>query len=145
LGVPVRKLERPVPQEQPAENSGFLFYRRKSWAEFPWLARTIIRLLYKYYGWNTDEGSLENQAFYDNFETEEEAREFAKERGWGVQALPINKPLPNETCQYGLNDMPQSSAKWVTTDRNLHFVVAPRARLAELERGAQSVIDELKI
>ena len=145
MGVPVRKVDKPVLQVEPAEREGYLFYRRKPWADFPWFSRTVIRLLYKFYGWNTDNGSLENQAFYTTFKTEEEAQAFARERGWGVQGLPINKPLPDETCQYGLNDMPRSKAKWVTTERNLSVVAVDRSRLVELDRGAQSIVDELKI
>lgn len=103
--------------------NGYYFYKRRPLAEYSWLVRVVVRLLYRRMGWNTDDGSVESQAFF--ICDEQEAKRISNETGWAFQELPVNLPLPDETCQYGLNLVPHAPAL-TTTDRNLPFVAVSR-------------------
>lgn len=77
MGVPMRAVEAP-PCER-AKREGAYFYIRKPLEEYPWLARELIRFLYKHWGFNPQDGSVESMGFYEV--TEEEAQEIAEREG----------------------------------------------------------------
>lgn len=132
MALPVRKIEGlPVCQLEGAERA-YYGYKRKPVSEYPLLARLLIRFLYRRYGWNTDDGSVESVGI---FTSEEIAREVADKEGWGFQELPVNQPLPEETCQFGLNDFPKSDARKQIVNRRLGYVAVPRHVIRTLEKA----------
>lgn len=123
MGIPVRCVNGATPLK---DGDVCVFYKLRWWRTYPFITRTVIRRLYKHHGWNTHDGSFELQAVINTFKTVEEASAYAKERGWGVVVMPLNAPLPNETCQYGYNDVPDSNADYVTVNRDLEMMAVPR-------------------
>lgn len=120
--------------------SAYLVGKRKPVSELPRIWRWLARKAYQYTGWASDYG-IESQAICTSREL---ADEMVVNGGpnWFVQELPINTPLPDETCKFRLMTFPGSDAVAVYDHRHAPFIAVPRKDVAELA-NVEKRLDEL--
>lgn len=86
--------------------SAFYVGRRRPLSDLAWWKRWLVRAVYFTVGWCTGDG-IEAQAICTSREL---AEQMASRPGWFIHELPINTPLPDETCRYRLHVFPGSDA-----------------------------------
>jgi hypothetical protein len=110
--------------------SAFFVGKRKPISELPRFWRWLARLVYWKTGWASDYG-LESQAICTSEEMADAL--IAEHPNWFKQELPINTPLPDETCTFKLMTFPKSEAANGYQNRQAPFVALPVNDLAGLE------------
>ncbi len=120
--------------------SAFFVGKRKPISELPWLWRALARFVYRRTGWASDHG-IESQAICTSREMAEAL--CAENKNWFIQELPINTPLPDETCKFKLMTFPRSDAVELYNDRRAPFVAVPSRDMMSLAR-LESKFDELE-
>jgi hypothetical protein len=109
----------------------YYFYERKPLSGYDAETRETIRALYRRHGWNTDDGSVESVMTF--FGTERKAKRIADREGLSFQELPINKPLPRQTCKFGLNYVPSCDQPRQTTEREMSFDAIPNRQTRRIQ------------
>lgn len=148
------RLHRPDPEilkgrerveDSAEEEKIFIAYQFKSLEDDPRLPRWlkwVLRKIYDHYEWaaNDHDGKSYCQIQWrGSFYNEADARWAASCPGGRYRALPLNGLLPEETCQYGIYDVPLSSHSPNYRNRSLSFVAVPRERLVQLEKKVEQV------
>jgi len=101
----------------------------------PGVVKWFLRRVYDYYGFAaTDHNgraycSVEHRGVFDH---EGDARWAANCEGGAYKAIPYNEALPEETCQFGVHDFPQSEASPGYRKRRLQFVAIARTELEQI-------------
>lgn len=110
--------------------------RRRPLSDLPFWKRWLVRAVYFTVGWCTGDG-IEAQAICTSKEL---AEEMASQDGWFYHELPINVPLPDETCKFRAHVFPTSEV----SDRYEHLrlpVAAVRvSEIEQLHRKAEQII-----
>lgn len=120
--------------------SAYFVGKRKPLSELPWLWRWLIRLVYWKTGWASDYG-LESQAIATSREMAEAL--CATHPNWFMQELPVNTPLPDETCTFKLMTFPESDAAKGYEKRAAPFVAIPISEHRKDLAGLKTVEDRL--
>lgn len=120
--------------------SAYFVGKRKPLSDVPMPWRWLIRLAYWRTGWASDYG-LESQAICTSEEMADAL--IAEHPNWFKQELPINAPLPDETCTFKLMTFPKSEAANGYKKRLAPFVAVPARDLAGL-RSVESKLDQLE-
>ena len=87
-------------------------------------------------GWNTGDG-IEAQAICT---TKELAEEMAKPDGWFYHELPINVPLPDETCRFRAHVFPSSEARPKYESARAPLVAVRVSDLERAERLSEQIV-----
>ena len=98
-----------------------------------WL-KIFLRWVYHRYGW----AAVEGIQFRGAFDDESDARWAANCQGGSYRAVPHNAALPEETCQFGVYDHPQSEDSNEYRNRKLSFVAVPRLEVERLEKSLRA-------
>lgn len=101
----------------------------------PWWLKKLLLWAYQRYGWAAIEG-LQFRGAYDQ---QSDARWAANCKGGSYRAIPYNAALPEETCQFGVYDHPQSENSSEYRNRHLPFIAVSRERMAQLEEKVEEV------
>lgn len=101
----------------------------------PWVIKWLLRAVYDYYGFAaTDHNgkvycAVEHRGVFDS---ESDARWAANCKGGAYKEIPYNTALPEETCQFGVHDFPQSEASASYRKRRLPFVAIARTEFENI-------------
>lgn len=156
--------EKPVIQPFEVEKGQYLYVvcQRKYIADLPdgWKKKFlyfwfVVMGRYFYFKWGTcpvpeinDKGEITFDSWREGnsvWATEEEADAQHENEHWFTQGLRFRVKGTSETAQGGYHNFSKSKARNQYVTRNLDTVQVTRSKLAALEQGAQSVVDELKI
>lgn len=110
----------------------------------PWWVKWLLRRIYQWYSWaavDKDGRSYCKLEFRGAFTTEAAARWAAGCLGGSYRELPLDAPLPEETCQFGVHDFPLSSASPEYRNRRLPYVAISREDLERLGSKIEQTID----
>ena len=100
----------------------------------PAWVKVFLRWVYHRYGWAAIEG-IQFRGVYDD---ESDAYHVANCDGGSYRSAPYNAALPEETCQFGVYDHPQSEASNEYRNRKLPFVSVPRLEVERLEESLRA-------
>lgn len=120
--------------------SAYFVGKRKPISDLPRLWRWLIRVVYWRTGWASDYG-LESQAICTTREMAESL--IAENPTWFVQELPVNTPLPDETCKFKLMTFPKSEAAKGYDKRRAAFFAVPRKEIEGL-KNVETKLGELQ-
>lgn len=110
--------------------------KRRPLSDLPFWKRWLVRAVYFSVGWCTGDG-IEAQAICTSKEL---AEEMAKEDGWFYHELPINVPLPDETCRFRAHVFPASEASGRYEHLRLPVAAVRVSEIEQLERKVEQVI-----
>lgn len=98
--------------------------------------RWLVRAVYFTVGWCTGDG-IEAQAICTSKEL---AQEMASQDGWFYHELPINVPLPDETCRFRAHVFPTSEAGDRYESLRLPVAAVRVSQIEQVERKVEQVI-----
>lgn len=110
----------------------------------PAWVKSLLRWVYHRYGWAAvgyDGKSYTKLEYLGVFDTAEGARMAAMVPGGSYHELPLNRALPEETCQFGVHDFPLSSVSSDYRNQKPPFVAIAREDLEQLEQKIHEVVD----
>lgn len=96
----------------------------------------MVRAVYFTVGWCTGDG-IEAQAICTSKEL---AEEMATQNGWFYHELPINTPLPDETCRFRAHVFPSSDVAAKYENLRLPVAAVRVSEIEQLERKVEQVI-----
>lgn len=110
--------------------------KRRPLSDLPFWKRWLVRAVYFTVGWCTGDG-IEAQAICTSKEL---AEQMASEDGWFYHELPINVPLPDETCRFRAHVFPTSEAAAKYDSLRLPVAAVRVAEIEQLERKVEQVL-----
>ena len=110
--------------------------RRRPLSDLPFWKRWLVRAVYFTVGWCTGDG-IEAQAICTSREL---AEQLASQNGWFYHELPINTPLPDETCRFRAHIFPSSEAREKYERLKLPVAAVRIAQIEQLERKVEQVV-----
>ena len=110
--------------------------KRRPLSDLPFWKRWLVRAVYFTVGWSTGDG-IEAQAICTSKEL---AEEMASKDGWFYHELPINVPLPDETCKFRAHAFPSSDAASKYEKLRLPVAAVRVSEIEQLERKVEQVI-----
>jgi hypothetical protein len=136
--VPVGDREGKLAQAGDLETLESAWYvgRRRPLSDLPFWKRWLVRAVYFTVGWCTGDG-IEAQAICTSKEL---AEEMAKQDGWFFHELPINTPLPGETCRFRAHVFPSSDARGKYEAMRLPLGAVRLSTIQEAERKVEQII-----
>lgn len=139
VSAPARLPEMALASDVQILPSAYFVGKRKPISELPWLWRWLARMVYWHTGWASDYG-VEGQAICTSREM---AEELCSKPNWFMQELPINTPLPDETCKFRLMTFPSSDAADGYRKRRAPFIALPERDLDKLVK-VERELDQLQ-
>lgn len=110
--------------------------RRRPLSDLSFWKRWLVRAVYFTVGWCTGDG-IEAQAICTSKEL---AEQMAGQDGWFYHELPINIPLPDETCKFRAHVFPSSEARDRYEALRLPVAAVRVSQIEQLERKVEQVI-----
>lgn len=110
----------------------------------PRWVKWLLRLIYFKYHWAAtghDGKSYTKLEFLGIYDSAASARWAAMVPGGSYRELPLNKSLPEESCQFGVYDHPMSEASADYRNRMMPFVTVARDDLDALGIKIEQTID----
>lgn len=110
----------------------------------PQWVKYLLRWIYCHYGWAAvghDGRSYCKLEYLGIFDTAEGARMAAMVPGGSYHELPLNRALPEETCQFGVHDFPLSSASPDYRNQKPPFLAVAREDWEHLEQKINETVD----
>jgi hypothetical protein len=110
--------------------------RRRPLSDLPKWKRWLVRTVYFFVGWCTADG-VEAQAICTSKEL---AEQMAGQNGWFYHELPINVPLPDETCRFQAHVFPSSEAAQKYEALRLPIGAVRLSDMQKLEQKIEQVV-----
>ena len=104
----------------------------------PWPVRWLLRMVYFYYSWaasGKDEQGYFCVELQGGYTSKADAYNAARADGWFYLEIPLNVPLPAETCHFGCHDFPVSEASPLYRQRPVDTVILTDQMLKKLDEG----------
>lgn len=110
----------------------------------PTWVKALLRWVYHRYGWaavDREGKSYTKLEYLGVFDTAEGAKVAAMVPGGSYHELPLNRALPDDTCQFGVHDFPLSSASPAYRNQKPPFIAIAREDLEQLEQKVQQTLE----